>query len=207
MMQLTQANGKKPRRNALERDERRLRILAGAEAGRSYAGIGRSEGLSGERVRQIVHRAIDEDPTEVKLHHARLQLLRLGPALRLLHGKIMLGDVKAVPIYLKVLERLDKSHALAAAHAPADGVTWRQRFGAKIDAFAARREDEKARIKSEEEIAAEARIRALNEAERRRWQIGETAAAAGMALEIKGETADVARQSQGFCCDSQILPD
>ena len=45
---------------AAARDLRRLRILAGLEAGLSYAAIGRAEGLSRERVRQIVAKALDQ---------------------------------------------------------------------------------------------------------------------------------------------------
>ena len=49
----------RPRRAA--RDLRRLRILASVQAGLSYAAIGRDEGVSRERVRQIVAQALDDD--------------------------------------------------------------------------------------------------------------------------------------------------
>ena len=48
---------------AAARDLRRLRILASLQTGLSYAAIGRAEGLSRERVRQIVAKALDEEGT------------------------------------------------------------------------------------------------------------------------------------------------
>ncbi len=47
------------RRAARDREFRRIRILAMAPAGWSYAAIGREEAISRERVRQIVAQAVE----------------------------------------------------------------------------------------------------------------------------------------------------
>ena len=58
---------------AASRDLRRLRVLAAVQEGLSYAAIGRAEGLSRERVRQIVVQALDNGQADSKLDHARVQ--------------------------------------------------------------------------------------------------------------------------------------
>lgn len=164
------AAAKRPRQGALEREARRTRIFGDVLAGESLAAIGRKEKLSGERVRQILRHGLEEDANGAKGEHQRLQLLRLRPPLRLLYDRVLAGEVKAVPIYLKVLERLDKAHAQVIAYGPAQGQSWRRRLSAKLDEFAARHEANLRRVKSDEERAADARIRAANEAERAKWQ-------------------------------------
>ena len=93
---------------AAARDLRRLRILDSLQAGLSYAAIGRTEGLSRERVRQIVAKALNEGGAATKLDHARVQIARLEPALRLAAGAVAEGDLAAIDRLLRVLDRLDR---------------------------------------------------------------------------------------------------
>ena len=125
------------RSRAAARDLRRLRILASVQAGLSYAAIGREEGLSRERVRQIVAKALDEGETGTKLDHARVQIARLEPALRLAANAVAEGDLGAIDRLLRVLDRLDKYSAVEGAEAkPDEGA--RTRLLAKLDAMAQR---------------------------------------------------------------------
>ena len=100
---------------AAARDLRRLRILASVQAGLSYAEIGRAEGLSRERVRQIVAKALSDGGGESKLDHARVQIARLEPALRLAAQGVADGDLAAIDRLLRVLDRLDKYCAVEGA--------------------------------------------------------------------------------------------
>jgi DNA invertase Pin-like site-specific DNA recombinase len=96
-----------PRRSARERELRRGRILERVQGGFSYAEIARQEGLSRERVRQIIAKSLQHDGG-TPVDHALVQLARLEPALRLAADRVAAGDVKAIDRLLKVLERLDK---------------------------------------------------------------------------------------------------
>jgi len=101
-----------PRRaSARERDNRRIRILAMVQDGCSNAEIARQEGLSRERVRQIVAEAVDTGGA-AKLVHARVQVARLEPALRLAARSVAGGDLGAIDRLLRVLDRLDKYAAI-----------------------------------------------------------------------------------------------
>ena len=48
--------------------------------------------------------------------HAKLQLDRLVPALQIAAEAVASGDVRAIPSYLKVLDRLDRYQATAITH-------------------------------------------------------------------------------------------
>ena len=122
---------------AAARDLRRLRILASLQAGLSYAAIGRAEGLSRERVRQIVAKALDGEGAETKLDHARVQIARLEPALRLAAGAVAEGDLGAIDRLLRVLDRLDRYSAIEGAATSADA-GGRERSLAKLNAMAER---------------------------------------------------------------------
>ena len=100
---------------AAARDLRRLRILASLQAGLSYAAIGRAEGLSRERVRQIVVQALAQGDADSKLDHARVQIARLEPALRLAASAVAEGDLGAIDRLLRVLDRLDRYSAVEDA--------------------------------------------------------------------------------------------
>ena len=122
---------------AAARDLRRLRILASLQAGLSYAAIGRAEGLSRERVRQIVAKALDEEGSGTKLDHARVQIARLEPALRLAASAVAGGDLSAIDRLLRVLDRLDRYCAVEGA-ATSEEAGGRERLLAKLNAMAER---------------------------------------------------------------------
>ena len=123
------------RRPAKDREYRRLRILAMVQAGWSYAAIGREEAISRERVRQIVAQALEAGAGESKLVHARVQIARLEPALRLAAQTVADGDLAAIDRLLRVLDRLDRYAAIdvadTASHAGA-----REKLLAKLDRMA-----------------------------------------------------------------------
>ena len=122
---------------AAARDLRRLRILASLQAGLSYAAIGRAEGLSRERVRQIVAKALDGEGAETKLDHARVQIARLEPALRLAAGAVAEGDLGAIDRLLRVLDRLDRYSAVEGAMT-SEYAGSREKLLAKLNAMAER---------------------------------------------------------------------
>ena len=122
---------------AAARDLRRLRILASLQPGLSYAAIGRAEGLSRERVRQIVVQALAQGDADSKLDHARVQIARLEPALRLAASAVAEGDLGAIDRLLRVLDRLDRYSAIEGAATSADA-GGRERSLAKLNAMAER---------------------------------------------------------------------
>ena len=124
-------------RLAHARELRRLRILVAVQAGLSYAAIGRDEGLTRERVRQIVAQALEEKAAETKLEHARVQIARLEPALRLAASAVGEGELAAIDRLIKVLDRLDKYSAVESSGSDSeDG--GRERLLAKLNTMAQR---------------------------------------------------------------------
>ena len=98
-----------PGRAALSPAARALRlqrIFARLQEGASYQDIAAEEGLSRERLRQIVHAATArrKEPPD----HKKMQFARLEPALRLAARGVADGDVKAIPLLLKLVDRLDR---------------------------------------------------------------------------------------------------
>ena len=63
----------KPPATARARELRRLRIFAWMEEGWSYEAIGREEGLSRERIRQIVSQALDHRDVDRARDHKLLR--------------------------------------------------------------------------------------------------------------------------------------
>ena len=122
---------------AAARDLRRLRILASLQAGLSYAEIGRAEALSRERVRQIVVKALEEEGAASKLEHARVQIARLEPALRLAAGAVAEGDLAAIDRLLRVLDRLDRYSAVEGA-ATSEYAGSREKLHSKLNTMAER---------------------------------------------------------------------
>jgi Homeodomain-like domain len=122
---------------AAARDLRRLRILAALQSGLSYAAIGRAEGLSRERVRQIVAKALNEAGPETKLDHARVQIARLEPALRLAASAVAEGDLAAIDRLLRVLDRLDRYSAVEGA-ATSEYAGSREKLLSKLNTMAER---------------------------------------------------------------------
>jgi hypothetical protein len=82
------------------------RVFARLQEGASYQDIAAEEGLSRERLRQIVRAATarGKEPPD----HKRMQFARLEPALRLVARGVADGDVKAIPLLLKLVDRLDR---------------------------------------------------------------------------------------------------
>jgi hypothetical protein len=112
---MDETQARRPRLNILGRAARTKRIFARMREGWAYDEIARDEGLSAERVRQIVaellgKRVIDRGP-----HHAHLQLERLMPALRLAGEAIGRGDIKAIAPLIKVIDRMDKHQVTVVA--------------------------------------------------------------------------------------------
>ena len=94
--------------NALARVVRRGRIFARLREGWAYDEIARDERLTAERVRQIVREALERRLPDEDTDHAKLQLDRLRPAMRVASAAVEEGDVRAIAPLLKVLDRLDR---------------------------------------------------------------------------------------------------
>jgi hypothetical protein len=133
-----------PRRrlNIFGRAERTKRIFARMREGWAYDEIARDEGLSAERVRQIVAEVLGKRVIDRGPHHAHLQLERLMPALRLAGEAIARGDIKAIAPLIKVIDRMDRHQETAVAkhyYGPEE----RQRLLDKISRIAANLSDER----------------------------------------------------------------
>jgi DNA-directed RNA polymerase sigma subunit (sigma70/sigma32) len=73
----------KPRMTARDRELRRQRIFAAVREGRTHEEIAATEGLSAERIRQIVTQTLDHREIDEVRDHTRLQMARLEPVLQL----------------------------------------------------------------------------------------------------------------------------
>jgi len=106
-----------PRRrlNILGRAARTKRIFARMREGWAYDEIARDEGLSAERVRQIVAEVLGKRVIDRGPHHAHLQLERLMPALRLAGEAIGRGDIRAIAPLIKVIDRMDRHQETVVA--------------------------------------------------------------------------------------------
>jgi hypothetical protein len=105
----------RPRLNIVSRAARTKRIFARMREGWAYDEIARDEGLSAERVRQIVAEVLGKRVIERGSHHAHLQLERLMPALRLAGEAIARGDIKAIAPLIKVIDRMDRHQETVVA--------------------------------------------------------------------------------------------
>ena len=94
---------------------RRGRIFARLREGWAYDEIASQERLTAERVRQIVRKALERRIVDEEAEHAKLQLARLQPAMRLAGEAIADGDVAAIAPLMKVLDRLDRYQRAAKA--------------------------------------------------------------------------------------------
>lgn len=128
----------KPRRTARDRLVRRGRIMDRLREGRSYEEIAEAEGLSRERIRQIVVEALEQRKVDAQRDHAQLQMLRLAPALRLAAKGVAEGDRKAIAELIRVLDRLDKYQAAGVAAVPAYDDEARERLLNKLNTMARR---------------------------------------------------------------------
>jgi hypothetical protein len=125
------------RRTAREREMRRVRIMGMVRSGFSYEAIAGAEGLSRERIRQIVVKSLKDDEGGAREDHTLVQIARLEPALRLAARGVEDGRLEAIQPLLKVLAQLDKYCAVAEASQPYDDNP-HERLMAKINGAAAR---------------------------------------------------------------------
>jgi DNA-binding CsgD family transcriptional regulator len=95
---------------------RRKRIFARLREGMAYEEIAALEGVTTERIRQIVADVLQRRAVDSGADHAKLQLGRLAPALQIAAEAVAAGDVSAIAPYLKVIDRLDRYQAVAGAH-------------------------------------------------------------------------------------------
>jgi hypothetical protein len=86
----------KRRLNAYGRLVRRGRIFSRLREGWAYDEIARAEGLTAERIRQIVSEVLEKRPVDNVTDHSKLQLARLSPAMQLAGEAIVGGDVRAI---------------------------------------------------------------------------------------------------------------
>ena len=107
---------RKRRTTRFSREARDKRIFERAREGFPYDEIGREEGLSAERVRQIVVNVLEgkSRPAFRAALHARLQMDRVGEAMRVAGDALRRGEVRAVGPFLKAVAQLD-GYAHAAA--------------------------------------------------------------------------------------------
>ena len=95
---------------------RRRRIFARLREGSSYEDIATEEGVTSERIRQIVAEVLQKRSVDGGAEHAKLQLDRLAPVMQLAAEAVSAGDVTAIAPYLKVLDRLDRYQTIAGAN-------------------------------------------------------------------------------------------
>jgi Sigma-70, region 4 len=100
---------------AIGKMRRRKRIFARLREGASYEELAAEEGVSRERIRQIVSEVLQKRSVDSGADHAKLQLDRLLPAMQLAAEGIAAGDIRAIMPYLKVIDRLDRYQAVAGA--------------------------------------------------------------------------------------------
>jgi len=88
--------------------------MASVQTGNSYEAIGREEGLTRERIRQIVSESVRVHGDE-RIDFPRVQMARLEPALRITAAAVAKGRIAAIPTLLKILAQLDKYGAAFVA--------------------------------------------------------------------------------------------
>src|SRR5271157_4487580 len=105
----------KRRLNAYGRMMRRGRIFARMREGWAYDEIGREEGLTAERIRQIVSEVLQKRKVDTGADHAKLQLARLERVMHFAGEALARGDLRIGPLYLRTLDRLDRYQKTAVA--------------------------------------------------------------------------------------------
>ena len=78
---------------------RRRRIFARLREGLSYDDIAHEEGVTSERIRQIVSDVLQQRAVDSSADHAKLQLDRLAPVMQLAAEVVAAGDVSAIAPY------------------------------------------------------------------------------------------------------------
>jgi hypothetical protein len=92
---------------------RRRRIFARLREGLSYEEIAAEEGVTSQRIRQVVAEVLQKRSIDSSAEHAKLQLDRLAPVMQLAALAVNAGDVAAIGPYLKVLDRFDRYQRVA----------------------------------------------------------------------------------------------
>ncbi len=157
------ASAPKRRRDAYGRLLRRGRVFARLSEGWAYDEIARQEGLTAERVRQIVREVMKKRPVDNGADHALLQMARLAPAIQMAGDAVLKGDVKAIAPLLKVLDRLDRCQRVASENRDEDGGD-RQKLLDKINQIAARLKDDKPKMDAQAAEASDGGEAAAGEA-------------------------------------------
>ena len=106
MTDSAQPRSARPSLSPAARALRLQRIFARLQEGASYAAIATDEGLSRERLRQIIKAATSRRGSPPD--HKKMQFARLEPALRLAARGVAEGDVRAIPLLIKLVDRLDR---------------------------------------------------------------------------------------------------
>ena len=98
----------RPLRTADDRLMRSNRIFARMLQGHAYADIAAAERLTVRRVRGIVKEALDRREFERRGDYARQQIARLEGVLRVVERKVAEGERGAVPMLVRVVDRVDR---------------------------------------------------------------------------------------------------
>ena len=114
---------------------RQERIFARLRQGLSYDDVAREERVTPKRVRQIVAEVLRRREVDDGSAHARLQLARLEPLLKVAAQAAGDGDVRAIPAALKVLDRIDR-YQKAAKVDEKYGEEMRRKLLAKLNRMA-----------------------------------------------------------------------
>ena len=112
MAELEELRSPRPLLSPAARALRIQRIFARLQEGASYRDIAAEEGVSRERLRQIVRAATARGKSPPD--HKTMQFARLEPALRLAARGVAEGDVKAIPLLIKLVDRLATAIAIQA---------------------------------------------------------------------------------------------
>lgn len=140
------ASPRKARRTARDREIRRRLIFARLQEGWTYDEIAETEGLTRERIRQIVVETLERRAVDPARDHTLLQIARLDAALRLAAEKVAAGELRAVDRLVRVLDRLDRYHAVVAVTArdEDEAALFDEPCGLRAKADRGRRADEQA---------------------------------------------------------------
>ena len=106
MTDVAELRSTRPTLSPAARALRLQRIFARLQEGASYKDIAAEERLSRERLRQIVRAATARG--RARPDHKTMQFARLEPALRLASRGVAEGDAKAIPLLIKLVDRLDR---------------------------------------------------------------------------------------------------
>ena len=84
------------------------RIYARMQDGAACAEIAAEEGVSRERLWQMIPAATTRGRPDDRPDYCRMQIARLTPALRLVAAGVAEGDPKAIPLMLQIMDGLDR---------------------------------------------------------------------------------------------------